>query len=121
MIRRSFLYATAAFAAMPGRAFAQAEPLTTIRFAAQAGDDLRPVLYALSTGMFKQAGLDVVMQTGNGATTPQAVIAEAKATNRPLVDLANERGMSAFSLEVFMGLVYLDYTDDPDKEARGLT
>jgi len=81
MIRRNFLYASAAFAplfgAMPGRALAQAEPLTTIRFAAQAGDDLRPVLYALSTGMFKAAGLDVVMQTGNGSTTPQAVIGGA--------------------------------------------
>jgi NitT/TauT family transport system substrate-binding protein len=81
MIRRNFLYAAAAFAplfgAASGRAFAQAEPPTTIRFAAQAGDDLRPVLYALSTGMFKQAGLDVVMQTGNGSTTAQAVIGGA--------------------------------------------
>ncbi len=73
MIRRNFLAAAAAFTAMPAQAFAQAEPPAMIRFAAQAGDDLRPVLYALSTGMFKQAGLDVVMQTGNGSTTAQAV------------------------------------------------
>jgi Zn-dependent protease with chaperone function len=53
-------------------------------------------------------------------TTPQAVIDEAKAGNRPIVDVANTREMSAFALEVFLGLVYLDYTDDPDKEAHPL-
>ncbi|MBV8579159.1 MAG: hypothetical protein JOZ86_00820, partial [Candidatus Eremiobacteraeota bacterium] len=50
---------------------------------------------------------------------PQAVLAEAKATNKSIVDLANARGMYAQALEIFLGLVYLDYTDDPDKEARG--
>jgi len=50
---------------------------------------------------------------------PQAVLAEAKATNKNIVDLANARGMYAQALEIFLGLVYLDYTDDPDKEARG--
>lgn len=52
-------------------------------------------------------------------TTPAAVIEEAKATGRSIVDVANARGMNALSLEIFLGLVYLDYTDDPDKEARG--
>ncbi len=51
--------------------------------------------------------------------TPQAVIAESTATKRDLVDVANARGMSAEALEIFLGLVYLDYTDDPVKEARG--
>ena len=52
-------------------------------------------------------------------TTPQASSIEA-ARKRAIADrrVANARGMSAFALEVFMGLVYLDYTDDPDKEAR---
>ena len=50
---------------------------------------------------------------------PQAVLAESKATGKTIVDLANARGMYAQSLEVFLGLVYLDYTDDPLKEARG--
>jgi hypothetical protein len=27
--------------------------------------------------------------------------------------------MDALSLEIFLGLVYLDYTDDPVKEAHG--
>ena len=52
-------------------------------------------------------------------TTPQAVVAEAKATNRRIVDVANARGMHGEALEIFLGLVYLDYTDDPEKEARG--
>ena len=32
------------------------------------------------------------------------------------VDVANEHGMHAWPLEIFTGLVYLSYTDDPDKE-----
>jgi Zn-dependent protease with chaperone function len=51
-------------------------------------------------------------------TTPAAVVAEAQATHRSIVDLANSRGMNALALEIFLGLVYLDYTDDPDKEAH---
>jgi hypothetical protein len=52
-------------------------------------------------------------------TTPQAIADEAKSTNRTIVDLANARGMHAKALEIFLGLVYLDYTDDPEKEAHG--
>ena len=48
MIRGTFLRAAAVLApalCVPsGLAFAQSESLTTIRFAAQSGDDLRPVL-----------------------------------------------------------------------------
>jgi predicted Zn-dependent protease len=49
-------------------------------------------------------------------TTPGAVIQEAAAAGRPITDIANRRGMHAEALEIFMGLVYLDYTDDPLKE-----
>jgi predicted Zn-dependent protease len=52
---------------------------------------------------------------------PQAVIAESKATGKSIIDLANSRGMYAQALEIFLGLIYLDYTDDPDKEALGRT
>jgi predicted Zn-dependent protease len=52
-------------------------------------------------------------------TTPQAIVDEAKASNRRIVDVANARGMHAEALEIFLGLVYLDYTDDPEKEAKG--
>ena len=49
------------------------------------------------------------------------MLAEAKAGGKSIVDLANARGMYSQALEIFLGLVYLDYTDDPDKEARGRT
>lgn len=52
-------------------------------------------------------------------TTAQAIVAEAKSTNRRIVDVANARGMRAEALEIFLGLVYLAYTDDPTKEAHG--
>jgi hypothetical protein len=52
-------------------------------------------------------------------TTPDAVIQEAVTSNRRIVDVANARGMSSTALEIFLGLVYLDYTDDPQKEAAG--
>ncbi len=51
-------------------------------------------------------------------TTPQAIIREAHATNRSIVDVANAKGMHAQALEIFLGLIYLDYTDDPAKEAH---
>jgi predicted Zn-dependent protease len=52
-------------------------------------------------------------------TTPSAVVEEAKTTNRRIVDVANARGMRSEALEIFLGLVYLDYSDDPLKEALG--
>ncbi|HWT04203.1 MAG TPA: M48 family metalloprotease, partial [Xanthomonadales bacterium] len=67
---------------------------------------------------------DVAAAAIVGADTnaaPQAVLAEAKASGKSIVDLANARGMYSQALEIFLGLVYLDYTDDPDKEARGRT
>jgi predicted Zn-dependent protease len=51
----------------------------------------------------------------------QAIIAESKASGKSIIDLANARGMYAQALEVFLGLLYLDYTDDPDKERLGKT
>jgi Zn-dependent protease with chaperone function len=51
-------------------------------------------------------------------STPADVIAEAKSGNQTVVDVANAHKMHAWPLEIFMGLVYLDYTDDPTKELR---
>jgi predicted Zn-dependent protease len=51
-------------------------------------------------------------------TTPQDIIREAHETHRTVIDVANARGMHALALEVFLGLIYLDYTDDPAKEAQ---
>jgi hypothetical protein len=35
-----------------------------------------------------------------------------------VIDVANARGMHSEALEIFLGLVYLDYTDDPVQEAH---
>jgi hypothetical protein len=51
-------------------------------------------------------------------STPESVIAEAKSSGETIVDVANTHKMHAWPLEIFMGLVYLDYTDDPIKELR---
>lgn len=51
-------------------------------------------------------------------STPESVIAEAKSSNQTVIDVANAHKMHAWPLEIFMGLVYLDYTDDPVKELR---
>jgi Zn-dependent protease with chaperone function len=51
-------------------------------------------------------------------STPQAVIAEARSSGTTVIDVANAHKMHAWPLEIFMGLVYLDYTDDPSKELR---
>ena len=51
-------------------------------------------------------------------STPESVIAEAKTAGETIVDVANAHKMHAWPLEIFMGLVYLDYTDDPAKELR---
>jgi hypothetical protein len=53
--------------------------------------------------------------------SPAAIEGEAFATHRSIVDVAAARGMSAEALEIMLGLIYLDYADDPDKEARGRT
>jgi hypothetical protein len=51
-------------------------------------------------------------------STPTQIIREAHETHRTVIDVANARGMHALALEIFLGLIYLDYTDDPAKEAH---
>lgn len=51
-------------------------------------------------------------------TTPQEIIRQAHDQHISVIDVANARGMHALSLNVFMGLLYFDYTDDPAKEAH---
>ena len=60
------------------RANAQADKPATIHFMAVPADDLRPILYAQSAGLFKQAGIDLDLKYSNsGATIAQAVIGGA--------------------------------------------
>ncbi|HEY6450911.1 MAG TPA: M48 family metalloprotease [Candidatus Cybelea sp.] len=51
-------------------------------------------------------------------STPESIIAEAKNSHQTVIDVANTHKMHAWPLEIFLGLVYLDYTDDPVKELR---
>jgi predicted Zn-dependent protease len=51
-------------------------------------------------------------------STPETIISESKISGNTIIDVANVHGMHAWPLEIFMGLVYLDYTDDPNKELR---
>jgi hypothetical protein len=67
-----------------------------------------------------QVAAAVIVGADTNAAAP-AILAEAKSTGKSVIDLANARGMYAQSLEIFLGLLYLDYMDDPEKEARGRT
>ncbi len=75
--RRTLLASAAALAgasAFPGRAAAQAAPVT-IRVAATANDTYAEAYYAFDRGTFAKAGLDVGITTfTNGATATQAVV-----------------------------------------------
>jgi predicted Zn-dependent protease len=51
-------------------------------------------------------------------STPQQIIREAHQSKRSIVDVANAKGMHAEALEIFLGLIYLDYTDNPENEAH---
>ncbi len=51
-------------------------------------------------------------------TTPQAIIRQAHTDHRSIIEVANAKGMHAEAMEIFLGLIYLDYTDDPAKEAH---
>lgn len=62
---------------------------------------------------------DVVVATILAAdikTTPDEIVDQMVSEKKSPVDLADEHGMHAWPLEIFTGLVYLDYTDDPAKE-----
>jgi NitT/TauT family transport system substrate-binding protein len=74
---RAALIQTAILAATTGTA--RAQTLTTIRFMASPADALRPLLYAQSAGLFRQAGLDVaITSTTTGAVTAQAIVGGAQ-------------------------------------------
>ncbi|MDQ2662637.1 MAG: M48 family metalloprotease [Candidatus Eremiobacteraeota bacterium] len=53
-------------------------------------------------------------------STPEAIVRMGRERHTSIVDIANERGMHAEALEIVMGIVFLDYTDDPYKESHPL-
>jgi predicted Zn-dependent protease len=62
---------------------------------------------------------DVVVSTILAAdirSTPDEIVQQMVSEKKSPVDLADEHGMHAWPLEIFTGLMYLDYTDDPAKE-----
>jgi NitT/TauT family transport system substrate-binding protein len=64
----------ATFAALPRAASAQM--LVPIRLAGVPTDDMTPVFYAIKSGLYKRAGLDVeVIPTSSGAVATEAVVA----------------------------------------------
>ncbi|HEY0394059.1 MAG TPA: M48 family metalloprotease [Candidatus Elarobacter sp.] len=88
-----------------------------VRFHAKGPDYAEMVRQNLTPGQVASA---VIVGADTNAAAP-AILAEAKANGKSVIDLANARGMYAQSLEIFLGLVYLSYADDPEKEARGRT
>jgi NitT/TauT family transport system substrate-binding protein len=69
------LFVVVAFAALlPVRATAQSE-LTTVRLIASPVDDVMPVLYAQRAGLFRQAGLNVVIDKANNGGAVSAAVA----------------------------------------------
>src|ERR1700686_3804549 len=68
----SLMSAGAALPLLPRAALAQG--LTVLRLAAAPGDDITPILYGQSAGIFKSAGLEVQLQAlGSGSATAAAV------------------------------------------------
>jgi NitT/TauT family transport system substrate-binding protein len=78
-ITRAALMQWALLAASVGpAAAADSDKLTKVRFISTVADDLRPFLYALNTGLFKQAGLDIDFErSSSGATVAQAIVGGA--------------------------------------------
>jgi NitT/TauT family transport system substrate-binding protein len=79
LMLRAFAIVAVLLLASIGSSAAQTAPdVTTIRFISSPSDDLRPVLYAQSAGLFKKAGLDVeITRATSGAVVAQSVIAGA--------------------------------------------
>lgn len=62
---------------------------------------------------------DIVVATILAAdirTTPSEILDEITTNKESPVDLADSHGMHAWPLEIFTGLIYLDYTDNPETE-----
>jgi predicted Zn-dependent protease len=51
-------------------------------------------------------------------SSPQDIVDQMQRTHTSPVDIADKDGMHAWPLEIFTGLIYLDYTDDPVKEMQ---
>jgi NitT/TauT family transport system substrate-binding protein len=78
VLLRAAAAAVALVFASSGASSAQPSNLTTIRFTSASSDDLRPVLYAESAGLFREAGLNVVIERASaGGVVAQSVVGGA--------------------------------------------
>jgi len=71
--RSAFLAASTALAVVP--ATVRAQTLTTVTVASAPNEDLLGTLWALETGAFRKAGLDVVLQKANSGSAVAAAVA----------------------------------------------
>jgi predicted Zn-dependent protease len=104
---------------MLGLAFPK-ERYTTLQYALQqrvknSGLDYETMIHENLTPGEVAAAAVIAADTN---TTPTRVVQEARATNRHIIDVASVHSMSAYSLEIFLDLLYLDYTDDPNEGAQ---
>jgi predicted Zn-dependent protease len=72
----------------------------------------------LDGGLTPGEAVAASVAAADSGTTPQALVDAARNEHRSVIAEANVRGVAAFALKVFMGLVLFDYVDDPDQEAR---
>jgi len=96
-ISRSSIIKGSAAALAFGPRIAQAQTLETLRLAGVPTDDMTPVFYAIKTGMYAKAGIDLqFVPTSSGGAATTAVIAGAYdiAKTSPLAPvLAHVRGI----------------------------
>ena len=82
-VRALAVAASVLMVATPTTAQAPAPALTTIRFIGAPGDDLLGFWYALNTGMFTKAGLNIVVdKASSGAIVAQAIVGGANDIGR---------------------------------------
>lgn len=73
--RRSVLAAAALTLCSTRRAWAQSSGLVTVRVASTANDDVTSLIYGINSGLFRNAGLDVVFQKANSGSAVAAAVA----------------------------------------------
>jgi NitT/TauT family transport system substrate-binding protein len=95
--RRSVLAGAALTLAAPRAAWAQTPGLVTLRVASTANDDVTSLIYGINSGLFRNAGLDVVFQKANSGSAVAAAVASGaidigKSSVIPVVN-AHARGI----------------------------
>lgn len=90
----------------------------TLQYALQHRFQMNGVSYSdmLHDGLTPGEVTDATILAADIQSTPGTIINEARTKHLSIVDEADARGMHAWPLEIFTHLVYMDYTDNPQKE-----